>query len=355
MAKAKNSKLKALKEWFEAIVIALSIVWGIKTFIGELFIVPSPSMENALLVGDYVIASKFHYGPRLPITPLTVPFLSKNEGGYKSNYYSPIIQFPYFRLPGISSVQHNDIVAFNFPKDSHKPVDQRTHFVKRCVALPGDTLAILNGEVYVNFIKQTPLASQKNNYTLTFKKPVNLVELGIDPYYTEPVQQIQLDLTQHQAQQLKDSITVLKTIQQQINPMLNFSDAVFPYQPSLAWNEDNFGPVYIPKKGDSIALTPKNLAIYGNLINTFEGQTLAIEAQHKAYINGEPASHYTFNTNYYFMLGDNRNQSMDSRFWGFVPETHIFAKPLVVVWSVNKNSESWLGTIRWNRIFTWLN
>lgn len=355
MATKKNSKWKALKEWAEAILVALVLVWGVKTFVGELFIVPTPSMENSLLVGDYVVASKFHFGARLPITPLTMPFISKNEGGYKSNYYSPIIQLPYFRLPGISTIKHNDIIAFNFPKDSHKPIDQRTYFVKRCIALPGDTLAILNGEVYLNFVKQQPLPNQKFNYTLTFKKPVNLVELGIDPYYSEPVQQIQLDLTQQQAQQLADSITVLKSIKRQLNPMLNFSDAVFPYQPSLAWNEDNFGPLYIPKKGESIKLTPKNLAIYGNLINTFEGQNLEIEGKHKAYINGELVTHYTFNTNYYFVLGDNRNQSMDSRFWGFVPETHIFAKPLFVLWSTNKNSELWFNTIRWNRIGKWLN
>jgi signal peptidase I len=240
-----------------------------RTFVLQSYKVPSNSMNNTLKTGDYIFVNKLAYGARIPITPIAIPF---------TNIYWSGFELPYFRTIGYTKIKHQDIVVFNLPIDIDLPIDQRQNYVKRCIAIAGDTLQIKNGLVYVN----TKTIIETENILLPTDANKNRIVLDSSIY----------------------------------------SPAVFPNASDVKWNVDHFGPLYIPKKGDSILLTKNNLLLHKRIIENFEHNKLTL-LNDVIYINAKPSKYYRFKMNYYFMMGDNRNNSIDSRFWGLVPEDHI--------------------------------
>jgi len=252
------------------LILVAFLIWLIShLFFFQVLNIPSASMKPTFNEGDFILVNKLCYGARLPETPLSLPFAD-------SKIYLDWIKWPYLRLPGYSHVKHNDIVVFNLPSETDLPVDERTFYVKRCVALPGDTLLIDSGKVYVN----------KKRIENGFELPENSIQN--------------------------------KTF---YNP--NF----FPHFSSYKWNLDYFGPLTVPGKGIQIKLSNENLYIYRSIIEDVEKNKIQ-NVNGVFYLNGLPVSTYTFKTDYYFMLGDNRHNSIDSRYWGFVPENHIVGNVL---------------------------
>lgn len=350
---AKQNK-SSFREWAEAIFLAVFIVAFIRIFIFELFAVSSTSMGKTLLAGDFIFVSQLHYGARMPITPVSFPFSHKEmpfSEGEKS--YWDGIQWPYFRISGFSEIKLNDIVVFNYPLETEHPTDQKTHFVKRCLALPGDTFKIINKIPFVNDIQLENPENVQYNYHVktdsTNLNPLLLYELGINEggKYSNRGDW-QLAMTMSAMQRLRKEKNVHEIVEI-TEPEGRFSEFIFPNNEHFPWNMDNYGPVVIPRKGDSVEITPGNLPLYEKIISIFEENTLEV-SDSSVIINGMPAKYYSFKMDYYFMVGDNRQNSSDSRFWGFVPEDHIVGKATLILFSFDKNAESIRNKIRWNRI-----
>jgi signal peptidase I len=236
-------------------------------------------MQNDLFEGDYIVVNKLAYGARLPITPLSLPFSS-------STSFLTWIKLPYLRLPGYTHICRNDVMVFNLPTDTKVPVDERELYIKRCIALPGDTLKIDSGRIFINGKLQQ--------------------DLGKVPDF-------------------------------RISPQSTYSPNFFPHNSRFQWNLDYFGPLLIPKKGDSVKIDFNNLALYSKIIGELEGNKLETNGT-GIYINGKKADSYTFKMNYYFAIGDNRHNSIDSRYWGFVPEDHIIGKASMLLHSNSTDS-----------------
>ena len=406
---SKNPFLRTIADWADAIIFALVAVYFINIFIFQNYKIPTPSLEKTLLVGDYLCVSKVNYGPRVPNTPLAFPLTHHTLPIFNTQSYSNWPHWDYRRLKGFESVKRDDIVVFNFPAGDtvsfnyqsmdyydlvnqvgwdrvnhdkrtfgniiYRPVDRRENYVKRCIGLPDDSLLIVNNQVYING-KELPMPKkvQFNYYVETtgnfftekqFRKlgvsrddqrllnrEANATPLfnflGIEENETGNYNPVYiLPLTQEAVTFLQNSKWA-KSIQIQSDA---FGGETYPYGYHTDWTRDNFGPIWIPKKGETIALDEHNLALYERCIVNYEGNTLRKDGAN-IYINGAPANCYTFKFDYYFMMGDNRHNSLDSRYWGFVPEDHVVGKPLLVWLSIDKD-RSWLdGKIRWNRIFT---
>ncbi len=341
------------REWADAILFAVIAATIIRTFFIEAFTIPTPSMEKTLMVGDFLFVSKINYGARTPITPLSFPFVHQEMPIVGGKSYSEAIKLPYFRLPGFSKVAHNDIVVFNYPMEDDRPVDKQTHYIKRCIGLPGDTLTIVDRVVYLNSTKN--MQPKKSQYVYDIKTNSSgisdrtLRKLDItDGGATFNEGEYRYCLTQESVKALKDmpNVSGINVMNQQKG---QYEDYIFPYDPKLGWNMDNFGPLYIPKKGASITLNPVNVNIYKRAITKYEENTLE-EKDGKYFINGKETTTYTFKQDYFFMMGDNRHNSADSRFWGFVPEDHIVGKA-VFIWMSWDTNGSFLSKIRWNRLF----
>jgi len=372
-----KKRKSAVREWLDAAIFAIIAATLIRTFIFEAYTIPTPSMEKTLLVNDFLFVSKISYGPRIPNTPLAVPFTHHTLPGTKySKAYSEAVHWPYKRLPGFTRVKRNDVVVFNFPEGdtvaleqqdqsyyglvrslgrdavwesyhvTSRPVDKRENYIKRCVAESGDTLTIKDGVVFVNG-RQAPIPQEsERRYTVqTNGDPLNpdrLDELDItpNPDATLSAGIFLYNLTPGNVTALK-SFPVVKSIK----PYFSGEQSVFPYDTAhYHWTEENFGPLYIPKKGASVKLDSTNIAIYDRVIRVYEGNTL--EAKNgQFYINNKPTDTYTFKMNYYWMMGDNRNNSLDSRYWGFVPEDHVVGKAWLIWMSYGH------GSIRWSRLF----
>ena len=348
-----------LREWMEAILLAVVIVTFIRIFIFELFAVSSTSMEKSLLAGDFIFVSELHYGPRMPITFFSFPFSHQHLPFFpETKSYWNFFQLPYFRIPGFSEIKHNDVVVFNYPVEAEHPVDQRTYFVKRCVALPGDTLIIVHKKILVDEDEiENPENVQYNYHVKTDStnlNPLLLYELGINEggKYSNRGDW-QLTMTISAMQRLKQEKNVHEIVEIYEEPN-KFSEYIFPNNENFRWNIDNFGPVIIPKSGDSVNITLENLSLYEKIISFYEENELGVNDT-GIVINGEAKNFYIFKKNYYFMLGDNRHNSADSRFWGFVPEDHIVGKALFVLFSVDKNAEGIFSRIRWKRCLKKIN
>ncbi len=341
------------REWIDAIVFAVIAATIIRTFFFEAFTIPTPSMEKTLMVGDFLFVSKMHYGARTPMTPLSVPFTHQELPVFGGKSYSEAIKLGYHRLPGFSDVKNNDIVVFNYPMEDERPVDKQTHYIKRCIGIGGDTIHIINRTVYIN--GKAAMLPKKSQYIYDIQtdgSSINertLQKMDVtDGGRVSMEGQYRFCLTQPNADAIK-SMSIVKYLQVMNQPAGQGDAMIFPQDPNSNWNVDNFGPLYIPKKGATITLTAQNIAPYRRVISVYEGNKL-VEKDGRIYINDKETNTYTFKMNYYFMMGDNRHNSADSRFWGFVPEDHIVGKAVFIWMSWDANG-SFLSKIRWSRLF----
>lgn len=352
-----KKKKSHVREWIEAVVVAFFGVIILKAIVFEPFAIPSDSMSGTLMAGDYVVVNKLRFGARMPITPLTIPFTHQTIFGAQS--YSDIWQLPYMRIPGYAEIERNDVIVFNFPAEDEFPMDGRlneyptdhkTHFIKRCIAIPGDSITIKDKVVYINGEELAAPAKSVFNFvikadtskkdSLDFKKygMVRESQQGKYAYYT-------ITLRQSTADSLKLNPNII-SVEPELSPSGSYDETVFPHEEKLSWNLDNFGPLVVPKEGMTITLHPDSLSLWERIIVNYEHNELSVNGD-SVYINGKYARTYTFQMNYYFVMGDNRHFSMDSRYWGFVPEDHIVGVATTILFSYDRNA----GSVRWDRLF----
>lgn len=367
-----NGNTETAESTLSSLLFAVVVATIVHTYFIQPFQIPSSSLEKTLLIGDFLFVSKVHYGPRVPMTTVAAPMVHDTIPVLGVKSYSKWPQLPYMRIPGFAKPAKNDIVVFNWPADTvkkffdqnsfgiRKPVDKKSNYVKRCVAGPGDTFSLRDGVVYINGaeLKLSDRAKVQYGYTLTTKDggmidgTYLVKDLGITPNdigYNENTRTYYFHaLTFEMVAKLKalPNVQTLERIQYKNNDGMDKKNYIFPYN-HADWTIDNIGDIYIPEKGKQVALTTENLPFYKKVIEEYEHNELKVTGN-EIRINGAPATSYTFNQDYYFMMGDNRHNSEDSRFWGFVPEDHVVGKP-VFIWM------SWDGVnkkIRWERMFT---
>ena len=413
----------ATGEWVSSIAFAVIAATVVHTYFIQPYVIPTPSLERTLRVGDLLFVSKFHYGARTPMTTIAAPMVHDTLPvvGVKSYLNKP--QLPYFRLPGFTKVDRNDIVVFSWPADTvrqffkkeagvDKPIDKKSNYVKRCVGIPGDSLAVIDGYVYIDG-KQLVLpdrAKPQYDYTIYSNKGVSsklLQKIGVmdfqRKYISNPINQEQFDaikkylvgtdriangkialytkaegipikvirnqrlalteetsrariaaLTNEMVAELRKDSTIDSVILElDKKGAAGFNN--FPQNPNYPWNYDQLGPIYIPEKGATVALTVETLPLYKKIIREYEGNTVSVSGN-QVKLNGQVTDSYTFKQDYYWMMGDNRDHSEDSRAWGYVPENHIVGTPIFIWLSVdNFNQGVFNWRPRWNRIFTTVN
>ena len=372
--KPKKKKSKA-REWTDAIIFAVVAATLIRFFIMEAFTIPTPSMEKSLLVGDFLFVSKFHYGARTPATPLQVPLTHQKIWFTNIPSYSDAIQLPQYRLPGLTDVKRNDVVVFNVPGIAESnfeepnrsewidyPVDLKTNYIKRAVGIPNDTIEVRDALLYVNGeLFEKP---DKLQYGYLVTSNVDISERVLENLNVARPEGIlgrrgnQVQYLFHLTDEEKSKLETQRFVQEIVQIKqekgqydTNTMNPVFPGSPELfPWNETWFGPLWIPAEGASIDINERTLALYGKVITDFDLNESAEIRDGKLYIEGQETGTYTFNQDYYFMMGDNRNNSLDSRFWGFVPENHIVGKGFFI-WLSLDPQESFLSKIRWRRFF----
>lgn len=427
----KKSKIKAVKVvmgWIDAIVFALVAVYLINNFLFQNYQIPTSSLEKTLLVGDFLAVSKVAYGPRIPMTPFSFPLVQNTLPIFNSNSYLEKPQWKYRRLKGWGTVKREDIVVFNFPAGDtiafkkqnpdyytscyregfaymvnvlqqkptrelcykygkeiveskpsiygeimYRPVDRRENYVKRCVGLPGDSLQIIDNQVFINgkilknhkgvqfnyFVQTDGVRISKATkdklgisdddfMALNDQGYQNLIQsLGLDPDY--PIYHFPLTAEAHKILSETKGITKIIIEPDWVSSMIE-NDDVYPLGGGNGWTRDNYGPIYIPKKGTTITLNSQTYPIYERIIRSYEANSV-IKIGENYIINGEQTNTYTFQMDYYWMMGDNRHNSLDSRMWGFVPENHIVGRPMFVWLSLNKDKGWFDGKIRFDRFF----
>jgi signal peptidase I len=383
-----GEKRNILYEWLDAGIFALIVATIVRTFFLEAYVIPTSSMEKSMLVGDYLFVSKVAYGPKVPNTPLAIPLVHNQTPLLKIESYSELITLPYKRLAGFGKIKRNNTVVFNFPNgdtiiknhpeyiDYHqtkrsmgekhfnewiqrnryeliaRPVDKKDNYVKRCVAIPGDSLQIKHSKLYINGQPAETFPGQEYSYTVVLKEQLSdkaLSQLGLSMEDLRNAGKNQggysnLVLTQKAYEALKSSPSVVSITRNE-----SYGDDCFPFSDNYPWTIDNYGPLWIPTKGATVDIDTANICLYQRIIQAYEGNALAIK-DGKIYINGVQTSTYTFKMDYYFMMGDNRHGSYDSRMWGFVPEDHVVGKPSFIWFSSNKDKKFPMN-IRWKRMF----
>ncbi len=446
-AEDKKKKPSLAIEWTEAIAFAVIAATIIRTFFFEAYTIPTPSMEKSMMVGDYLFVSKVEYGARIPMTPISFPFVQSTLPLTKTtDSYLTWLEYPAIRLPGFGHVKRHDVVVFNWPegdttyasndnpsyyelcrendpdgrahvlnndiltngttpgKISARPIDKEENYIKRCIGIPGDTLTIKDAKVYINgkvddlpgqcefkylitgegrpeFYNVQKVLDQNDQtvgyqYDISYKgqtvinkdmlSKMDITEpiwpVGPDgvPIYSfldghnHDIRGFEMTLTQQNADSLRHIIgikSVTLHVQDSTIPMMPTS--IFPNSPNYKWYPDEFGPLWVPKAGATAKLNLKNIAIYRRIISAYEGNALEIK-DGKIFINGKETDSYTFKMNYYFMMGDNRHNSEDSRFWGFVPEDHVVGKASFI-WLSMKSHVPFKQKFRWGRFFTFIN
>jgi signal peptidase I len=371
MAKEKTKKTKGpVKEWFDSVLFAVVAATLIRWAFLEAYTIPTGSMERSLLVNDFLFVSKVHYGTRTPKTILQVPLTHQKIWFTDLPSYSELIQLPQYRFPGFTHVKNGDVVVFNYPGCPERPdqfggfdkypVDLRTNYIKRCIGTPGDVISIKDAQVYVNDVAFKGAEGEQKWYTVESNTSVN-PNLWKKYDVTERGSSTQdgkyfyaITATQSAVDNLH-SLDFITNVYPDIIPADDEHTIyqAFPYRTDLVkWNRDNFGPLTVPKKGVTIDLTNElNYALYKGVITTFDHNKNAEAKDGKIYIDGQPVTKYTFKQDYYFMMGDNRYESDDSRFWGFVPEDHIVGKA-VIIWMSIDSEGTLLNKIRWRRLFS---
>ncbi len=406
--KKREGKNSTFIEWLDALIFAVIAVTLINIFLFQNYKIPTGSMEKSLMIGDHLYVSKVAFGPRVPQTPLSFPFAQHTLPlTTKTKSYLEWIKLDYKRLKGLGKVERDDVVVFNFPagdtvvvqmqaQDYYgivrgyaeqfrqadlqngapikseeayyntgrqyvwnnfdivvRPVDRRDNYIKRCVAIPGDSLEVRDRKVYINGKPQKEIEGIQYKYRVKTTQPFNpktfeKLDIANNDIKGASSTDYLLLLTDEKVKQIKEFSNVIgiQPIEKEKGAYANY---IFPHNPNFAWNEDNFGPLYIPKKGVTIDLTTDNLPLYERIIDQYESNSLEVK-DGKIFINGEEASTYTFKMDYYFMMGDNRHDSADSRFWGFVPEDHIVGKPKFIWLSLHPD-KSFPKNIRLRRMF----
>ena len=342
------------REWIDAAIFAIIAATIIRSLFIEAFTIPTPSMEKTLLVGDFLFVSKISYGPRTPITPISFPFAHQEMPVTGGKSYLEWIKLPYHRLPGFSQIKREDIVVFNYPMEDDRPIDKKTHYIKRLMGMPGDTLEIIDRVVHINSVPMDiPEEGQFFYHVKTDGSGLNpnvIRDMGITEGGPASNQgDFRFALTKANAEKLR-SFTNVRSVQPLSDPRGFYEDFIFPSDPQYPWNVDNFGPLYIPARGQTIELNSKNLPLYRRVIEVYENNKLTTSGDSLIYINDMPVTTYTFKMDYYFMMGDFRHNSADSRFWGFVPENHMVGKA-VFIWMSWDGTKDFLNKIRWNRLF----
>lgn len=351
---AKNPKPKKpwLKEFFlDTLVFAVVAATLIRWVSLEAYTIPTPSMEKSLLVGDFLFVSKLHYGPRTPTTPLQVPLTHQTIWGTSIPSYSDLIKLPSFRLPGFSSVKKGDCVVFNWPADDEKyPLDLKTNYIKRCVATPGDVLEIKDKQLYINGQSSGNFVNLQYSFFIETLENMNNIfkKMDITDVYQYPNGYLVMT-SPKKIDEIKTYSFVTKVVDLKKEPHLA-EPRVFPNNSKYDWNEDNFGPLTMPKEGVTVQITPQTLPLYETLLLKYENLKDVKIQDSTLYIDGKVQTSYTFKQDYYWMMGDNRHNSLDSRFWGFVPADHIVGKAVFIWLSLDPNGK-WLNKIRWSRLF----
>ena len=355
-----------------SLLFAIVVATLVHTYVMQPFTIPTSSLEKSLLVGDFLFVSKFHYGARTPMTAVALPMVHDTIPILQKKSYSNWPQIPYFRFPGIEKIERNDIVVFNWPVDTvykffdtsnrtkvDKPIDKKSNYVKRCLAIAGDSLSIKEGIVYVNgkLLTLPERAKPQYSYTVTTNGQGTFDEnyLRNDLHITDSFGQVAQNtfifsaLTEESIARLKNNPFVISIDRRIMHEPERGPRGVFP-QNATTWNRDNYGPIYIPQEGKTVALNAQTIPFYKRLIAEYEKNDLKITGN-EIRINGKIATSYTFKQNYYWMMGDNRHNSEDSRYWGFVPENHVVGKPVFIWLSLDSYGKG-LGKIRWERLFT---
>jgi signal peptidase I len=355
-------KKSPTREWTEAIIFAVIAATLIRTFFIEAYVIPTASMERTLLVGDFLFVSKVNYGPRTPMTPIAFPFAHHTMPITGTKAYWDGWELPYYRLPGLETVKRGDVVVFNDPADTinNRPVDKKENYIKRCQGIGGDTLSVVNAQVYVNGKAAPNAPGQEMEYHITTNgqnlSPDTLNRLNINTYdnHNLPAMTLASAKVLRRYSNVKDVVPDIapKGSSEDVFPRGNNSVLDPNIGPPLEyhWNIDNYGPIIVPKRGWTVTLDAMTLPIYERVIEVYEHNTLELKGN-DLYINGVKTSSYTFKMNYYWMMGDNRHDSEDSRFWGFVPEDHIVGKALFIWMSWDDKASSFFSKIRWGRLF----
>lgn len=383
----KSAAYRSTYEWVNSIIFAVVVATLIHTYVFQLYVIPTSSMEKSLLVGDYLYVSKVAYGPRMPNTPVSFPFVHHTMPfSADKQSFSEAVKWPYNRLAGLKEVERGDVVVFNFPAGDtvllenqgvtyydvlrsyqaqfgeekgrevlfndftviSRPVDKRENYVKRCVAIAGDTIKIIDSKLYVNGVAEANREGRQFIYSVQTTSPLSnavLEKLQItEAYGNGSIYQMPLSDSKVEAiKALPNVIAVTQYVAQGANP------DIFPNSGAYSWNQDNFGELWVPARGATVELTLENLPLYSRIIDQYEGNDLKVEGD-TIFINGEVATSYTFAMDYFWMMGDNRHNSADSRFWGFVPEDHVVGRAAVVMLSLDA-ARSFPGNIRWDRLF----
>ena len=376
------------REWVDAIIFAMIAATVIRSGYIEAYTIPTPSMEETLMVNDYLFVSKINYGARIPMTPLAFPLVHNTMPVIEGQSFLDWPSIPYYRLPGFQKIKNGDIVVFNGPADNPGyPVDKKENLIKRCIAIPGDSLQIIDRQTFINgrLMVNPPTGEQMYRVIWSDKEQydelcneiaeyqhskklkrsgllVKFRKLGIDAsdsvldfrsIDTDPntgeVDAIKILMTADAAKTLR-TWPGIKDVQIITDPKAGPSAGLFPGYPGMDWSKDYYGPIYIPRKGDHIPMTLKNYYTYQRAIREYENNPSLTLVGNQVMLNGKPIKEYAMKMDYYFMMGDNRDNSEDSRYWGFVPEDHIVGKPLFIWLSID-HDVAWYKTIRWSRMF----
>ncbi|NBV57436.1 MAG: signal peptidase I [Bacteroidetes bacterium] len=347
-------------EWIDAAMFAVIAATLIRTFFIEAYQIPTSSMEKSLLRGDFLFVSKMNYGARVPMTPISFPFVHQELPIVGGKAYSEALKLPFYRLPGFQKIKNNDVVVFNYPGEDDFPVDKKTNYIKRCIAIAGDSISIKNRKVYVNGQLADVAVHGQTSYRVNTTNVIDrrtLEKIDVSEYgYNQYLAGYEMWMTRYNEKEVAQLPGVTEILPS--NDMRGKYPEIFPHVPdNYPWSRDNYGPLYVPKRGDVLKLDSNNIWIYKDLIKKYEGNESFAFENGKAYINGEEITEYKVQMDYYFMMGDNRHRSADSRYWGFVPEDHIVGKALFIWMSIEQDGiyggrhKNIFSRIRWSRLF----